>query len=199
MERATARANLPPGVAPRHRTRLRPPDHQTAPSDTPADEPVPDTWPYPLKLRTLGRFTVVRDDKPLSRVAGHQKPLELLQALIALGGRAVDEAQLRRMLLAGGRRRRRYPEPQDQRPPPAQAAAGEHARLDRGQALARCPPGVGGPVGARTRTQPPRSGVPGRGPGAGGPGSADIEPLSRRVPVGKHRILGARRPRADTQ
>jgi DNA-binding SARP family transcriptional activator len=60
----------------------------------PADAPVPDTWPYPVKLHTLGRFTVTRDDQPLSRSPSHQKPLELLQALIALGGREVDEERL---------------------------------------------------------------------------------------------------------
>jgi DNA-binding SARP family transcriptional activator len=60
----------------------------------PADAPVPDTWPCPLKLHTLGRFTVTRDDQPLSRSPSHQKPLELLQALIALGGREVDEERL---------------------------------------------------------------------------------------------------------
>jgi DNA-binding SARP family transcriptional activator len=53
-----------------------------------------DTWPYPLKLHTLGRFTVARDDQPLSRSAAHKKPLALLQALVALGGRAVDEDRL---------------------------------------------------------------------------------------------------------
>ncbi|MEK6771629.1 MAG: hypothetical protein AABY62_08335, partial [Pseudomonadota bacterium] len=53
-----------------------------------------DTWPYPVKLHTLGRFTVTLDDKPLPRSPSHQKPLALLQALVALGGREVDEDKL---------------------------------------------------------------------------------------------------------
>lgn len=53
-----------------------------------------DTWPYPVKLHTLGRFAVMRDDKSLPRAPSHKKPLELLQALIALGGREVDEDKL---------------------------------------------------------------------------------------------------------
>jgi LuxR family transcriptional regulator, maltose regulon positive regulatory protein len=60
----------------------------------PTDVPVADTWPFPLKLYTLGRFVVLLDDKPLSRSPGHKKPLELLQALVALGGREVDEDRL---------------------------------------------------------------------------------------------------------
>ena len=34
------------------------------------------------------------DDKPLPRSPSHQKPLDLLQALVALGGREVDEDKL---------------------------------------------------------------------------------------------------------
>ena len=60
----------------------------------PTDVPVADTWPFPLKLYTLGRFAVLLNDKPLSRSPGHKKPLELLQALVALGGREVDEDRL---------------------------------------------------------------------------------------------------------
>lgn len=63
---------------------LTPPDHAAG----------IDAWPYPLKLYTLGRFAVVLDDKLLPRSPGHKKPLELLQALVALGGRAVDEDML---------------------------------------------------------------------------------------------------------
>jgi ATP/maltotriose-dependent transcriptional regulator MalT/DNA-binding SARP family transcriptional activator len=56
---------------------------------------IPETWPYPLKLYTLGRFSVVRDGEPL-RAGGktQKKPLELLKALIAAGGRDVSAAQL---------------------------------------------------------------------------------------------------------
>lgn len=48
-------------------------------------------WPWPLKLYTLGRFALVRDGRPLASASGkgHKKPTELLQTLVALGGRQV--------------------------------------------------------------------------------------------------------------
>lgn len=50
----------------------------------------PDSWPFPLKMYTLGRFSVVVDEKPLKFTGKAQKkPLELLMGLIALGGRDV--------------------------------------------------------------------------------------------------------------
>lgn len=50
-----------------------------------------DAWPWPLRLYTLGRFSIVRDGQPLANVVGkgHKKPLEMLQTLIAMGGRQV--------------------------------------------------------------------------------------------------------------
>jgi len=61
----------------------------------PDDTIVPDTWPYPVKLYTLGRFTVLVNDKPLAFTGKTQKkPLELLRALIALGARDIPESQL---------------------------------------------------------------------------------------------------------
>jgi DNA-binding SARP family transcriptional activator len=54
-----------------------------------------DNWPWPVKLYTLGRFGVLRNDAPL-RFEGkaQKKPLELLKALVALGGRDVREDRL---------------------------------------------------------------------------------------------------------
>jgi DNA-binding SARP family transcriptional activator len=54
-----------------------------------------ENWPWPLKVRTLGRFAIERDGKPLefSRKV-RQKPLLMIKALIALGGRDVTEEQL---------------------------------------------------------------------------------------------------------
>ncbi|HLQ26479.1 MAG TPA: BTAD domain-containing putative transcriptional regulator [Acidiferrobacterales bacterium] len=54
-----------------------------------------EAWPFPVKLYTLGRFTILIDGKPL-RFTGkaQRKPLELLMALIAFGGREVSEQQL---------------------------------------------------------------------------------------------------------
>ena len=51
-----------------------------------------ESWPWPLKIYTLGRFSVLVDDKPLTFSGKAQKkPLELLKVLIALGGKQVRE------------------------------------------------------------------------------------------------------------
>lgn len=47
-------------------------------------------WPYPIKIRTLGMFTIIKDDNPLVFSGkAPKKPLDLLKALIAFGGRNV--------------------------------------------------------------------------------------------------------------
>lgn len=52
-------------------------------------------WPWALRIYTMGRFSIIRDDQPVSLGSrGQQKPIVLLQALIALGGRNVDETRL---------------------------------------------------------------------------------------------------------
>ncbi|HEX6136977.1 MAG TPA: BTAD domain-containing putative transcriptional regulator [Casimicrobiaceae bacterium] len=52
-------------------------------------------WPWPLALRTLGEFVVLRDGEPLvSKGKAQKRPLEMLKALIALGGRNVDASML---------------------------------------------------------------------------------------------------------
>lgn len=57
--------------------------------------PQADSWPWPICVYTLGRFSVVKQGKPLRFVGKAQKkPLELLKALIAFGGRDVPEAKL---------------------------------------------------------------------------------------------------------
>ena len=52
-------------------------------------------WPWPLKIYTLGRFELIREGVPL-QYAGRvqQKPLTLLKALIAYGGKDVAEVHL---------------------------------------------------------------------------------------------------------
>jgi len=52
-------------------------------------------WPYPIRIRTLGRFEIARDDKPLL-FAGKppKKALELLKALISFGGKEVTMDKL---------------------------------------------------------------------------------------------------------
>ncbi|MGC9968053.1 MAG: winged helix-turn-helix domain-containing protein, partial [Syntrophobacteraceae bacterium] len=54
-----------------------------------------ENWPWPLRIYTLGQFEILRDSEAL-RFTGkvQQKPLLLLKALIAFGGRAVKEEQL---------------------------------------------------------------------------------------------------------
>jgi len=51
-----------------------------------------EAWPWAIKVFTLGRFEVLREDKPVrfSRKV-QRKPMALLKTLIALGGRAVRE------------------------------------------------------------------------------------------------------------
>jgi hypothetical protein len=54
-----------------------------------------ENWPWPLKISTLGRFELLKDGKPIrfSRKT-QQKPLSLLKALIAFGGKEVREDQI---------------------------------------------------------------------------------------------------------
>jgi LuxR family transcriptional regulator, maltose regulon positive regulatory protein len=52
-------------------------------------------WPFPVRIYTLGRFSVLLDGQPLQFSGKAQrKPLELLTALVAFGGRDVGEQQL---------------------------------------------------------------------------------------------------------
>jgi len=51
-----------------------------------------ESWPWPIKIFTLGRFEVLRDGEPVRFARKVQrKPLALLKALIAFGGRSVRE------------------------------------------------------------------------------------------------------------
>jgi hypothetical protein len=44
-------------------------------------------WPWPLRVFTLGQFSLLKDEKPLTSSGKVQKrPLEMLKVLIALGG-----------------------------------------------------------------------------------------------------------------
>ena len=56
-------------------------------------------WPWPVRIYTLGRFNLVVDGAPPPSVRkAPQKPLQLLKALIALGGREVPEEHLGEIL-----------------------------------------------------------------------------------------------------
>ena len=63
---------------------------------TPAHPPIElESWPWALRIYTLGRFGVATDGAPV-QVAGkvQQRPLALLKAIVALGGREVAEERL---------------------------------------------------------------------------------------------------------
>jgi DNA-binding SARP family transcriptional activator len=58
-----------------------------------------DTWPWPIRVHTLGHFAVLKDGAPLHFAGKAQKkPLELLRALIALDGQGVNTAELAEIL-----------------------------------------------------------------------------------------------------
>jgi hypothetical protein len=54
-----------------------------------------ENWPLPLKIYTLGHFAILKDGQPVqfSRKV-QQKPLSVLKALIAFGGKDVREDQI---------------------------------------------------------------------------------------------------------
>ena len=61
----------------------------------PVDGPVPENWPWRVKIRTFGKLTVEVDGKPLEkqRKAPHRL-LELLAAIVAFGGHDVPMSRL---------------------------------------------------------------------------------------------------------
>jgi LuxR family maltose regulon positive regulatory protein len=53
------------------------------------------SWPWPVKITTLGRFDVSSNGRPMAVPRkSPRKPLELLKALIAAGGRGIDKQRL---------------------------------------------------------------------------------------------------------
>jgi DNA-binding SARP family transcriptional activator len=63
----------------------------------PAEPPLGDRWPWPVRVTTLGRFAVAVDDgtlRPLTSGKSQRRPLDLLKALVALGGQDVPEDRL---------------------------------------------------------------------------------------------------------
>lgn len=60
---------------------------------------VGDTWPWPIKIQTLGTFTVKVHGQPVEFSRKTQRrPLALLKALITMGGQEVSELQLSEIL-----------------------------------------------------------------------------------------------------
>lgn len=69
----------------------------------PDDSPDIEAWPWPVKVYTLGGFAVLKNDQPLA--FGHKvqrKPLALLKAVIAFGGKNVHEERLLDLLWPDG-------------------------------------------------------------------------------------------------
>lgn len=64
---------------------------------TPPD--APEAWPWKFELRTLGGFKLQMNGEPLSFAGKAQKkPLEMIKAMVVLGGESVDERRLSEML-----------------------------------------------------------------------------------------------------
>jgi LuxR family maltose regulon positive regulatory protein len=59
---------------------------------------VSERWPWPVRVYTLGRFVLMKGDKPLVFGRTRHKPLELLRALISFGGRDVNVGKLTQIL-----------------------------------------------------------------------------------------------------
>ncbi len=52
-------------------------------------------WPWPFRVHTLGRFRLEKGDREITFTGkGQRKPLELLKALVANGGRQVSDTNL---------------------------------------------------------------------------------------------------------
>jgi len=67
-------------------------DHGLIPASAPLHL---DNWEWPIRIYTLGRFTLTRYGEPLPVTAkSSKKPLELLKVLIAQGGRQVSQELL---------------------------------------------------------------------------------------------------------
>ncbi len=61
----------------------------------PSSDYVPESWPWPIKIYTLGGFELARDGEPV-KFSGkvQQKPLAMLKAMVAFGGREASEEEL---------------------------------------------------------------------------------------------------------
>jgi hypothetical protein len=70
--------------------------HRLAPPAEALDSGI---WPWPVTIRALGRFELVCGNRPLAAGGkGQTRPLELLKAVIALGGRDVPEERVAELL-----------------------------------------------------------------------------------------------------
>lgn len=61
-----------------------------------------ESWPWTFRVYSLGRFKVLKNDRPLSFIANVQrKPMELLKAMIAFGGEEIPEDRIARAVWPG--------------------------------------------------------------------------------------------------
>ncbi|MBI2472586.1 MAG: hypothetical protein HYV59_15335 [Planctomycetes bacterium] len=62
----------------------------------PDDPPIQcENWPWPVKIFTLGSFAILNDDTPIEFTGKvQQKPLEMLKAILSIGGGETPEGQL---------------------------------------------------------------------------------------------------------
>lgn len=61
----------------------------------PAPHHASERWPWPVRIRALGRFSIERDGAPAAAARKEsRKPLDLLKLLIALGGEGVSVTRL---------------------------------------------------------------------------------------------------------
>jgi hypothetical protein len=127
-----------------------------------------DTWPWQVRVHTLGQFQVFREDTPI-RFAGkaQKRPLEVLRVLIALGGRAVPETRVTDLVWPdadGDRRSRRW-----RWPCTGSDASWVSKRRSRGamDASASIRGSAGWTSGRSTTPSPPPRRPPGRRPSSG--------------------------------
>jgi len=55
---------------------------------------VPEQWPVPIRVFTLGRFALQLNGEPLATTQTKNRPLELLKAIIAMGGEDIAQEKL---------------------------------------------------------------------------------------------------------
>jgi DNA-binding SARP family transcriptional activator len=57
--------------------------------------PIPENWPFPVRIHSFGHFALVIDDQPLTiDTKAKNKPLEMLKTLLAPAGRDVSDSAL---------------------------------------------------------------------------------------------------------
>ncbi len=93
-----------------------------------------ETWPWPVKIRTLGGFELqVNDQRVTFPGKAQKKPLDLLKVLLSHGGREVSEEQLTEVTLARLGRRCRAQLLHNDALPPAAAFGERENGPDRGR------------------------------------------------------------------